>query len=212
MQRTSLPPIVKFSENFFSSQNQNNKRPMRVLEVACGTGRFMTFLRDNLPKDTEFTAIDLSPFYLEKAMENDDRYRGGKKRTKDDHPVRFVQAQAENLPFEDDSFDVVVCVYLFHELPRAIRKKVVNEMSRVVVKKSANNNNPDGGLIVLTDSVQLGDRPSLDEGLSNFSKMNEPYYADYVRDDTIVDNFESNGLKPHQKIVRSTTKSISFLS
>ena len=65
MQRTSLPPIIELSKEFTaSSTRQQQQRPMRVLEVACGTGRFMTFVRDNLPLDTEYTALDLSPFYF----------------------------------------------------------------------------------------------------------------------------------------------------
>lgn len=33
-----------------------------------------------------------------------------------------------------------------------------------------------GGLVVLTDSVQLGDRPVWDKTLGNFGNMNEPHY------------------------------------
>lgn len=53
MQRSALAPIVEYSKSYTGS---NDKQPIKVLEVACGTGRFMTFVRDNLPLDTEFTA------------------------------------------------------------------------------------------------------------------------------------------------------------
>jgi hypothetical protein len=33
-----------------------------------------------------------------------------------------------------------------------------------------------GGLVVLTDSVQLGDRSAWDKTLSNFGNLNEPHY------------------------------------
>jgi hypothetical protein len=33
-----------------------------------------------------------------------------------------------------------------------------------------------GGLVVLTDSVQLGDRPAWDATLGLFGNMNEPHY------------------------------------
>jgi len=48
MQRISLKPLI-----LLSKKTQAQGRPMKVLEVACGTGRFMTFVRDNLPLDTE---------------------------------------------------------------------------------------------------------------------------------------------------------------
>lgn len=68
----------------------------------------------------------------------------------------------------------VTCVYLFHELPRDVRRKVVEEMARVVKP---------GGLVVLTDSVQLGDRPSMDANIGRFQEFNEPYYIDYINTD-----------------------------
>lgn len=197
MQRTSLQPLINLAKKF-----ETSSRPMRVLEVACGTGRFMTFVRDNLPLKTEYTALDLSPFYLEKASDNDSYWR--RKRSTSSSttisPSTLVQAQAEDLPFADKSFDAVLCVYLFHELPRHVRAKASAEMARVVSP---------GGTVVLTDSIQKGDRPSLDTNIANFQKMNEPFYVDYVNDD-LGAHFESEGLIPETKIVRSTTKSLSF--
>ena len=207
MQRSALAPIVQYSKTY----NSNNDKAMKVLEVACGTGRFMTFVRDNLPLDTEFTAVDLSPFYLEKARDNDaywrktrreeeNRKNGNDNIGKDDiKPLQLVQANAEELPFEDESFDAVVCVYLYHELPRDARARVSSEMSRVLKKD---------GLLVLTDSIQKGDRPILDANIGNFEKMNEPYYVDYTEDD-LPGHFKA--LKPMEKTVRSTTKSLTFV-
>ena len=206
MQRTSLPALVAQSK-----KHAGEGRPMKVLEVAAGTGRFMTFARDNLPLDTEYTAVDLSPYYLDAARDNDSYWRktrreeenrnGGNIGRNDIKPARLVQAQAEDLPFEDESFDAVVCVYLYHELPRAVRSKVTAEMARVLKQD---------GTLVFTDSIQQGDRPALDEGLVRFQEMNEPYYIDYVKDD-LPAHFEKVGLDCGTKTVRSTTKSLSFL-
>lgn len=211
MQRSALAPIIEYSKSYKSKGSNNDKQPMKVLEVACGTGRFMTFVRDNLPLDTECTAVDLSPFYLEKARDNDaywrktrreeeNRKNGNNNIDKDDiKPLKLVQANAEELPFENESFDAVVCVYLYHELPRAARARVSSEMSRVLKKD---------GLLVLTDSIQKGDRPILDANIGNFEKMNEPYYVDYTEDD-LPGHFK--GLQPMEKTVRSTTKSLTFI-
>jgi len=208
MQRTSLPPIMALAKKLQKQSKKKGQktksRPMRVLEVACGTGRFMTFVRDNLPLDAEYTAMDLSPFYLEKASDNDSYWR----RTRVSReasvstiaPATLVQAQAENLPFAENSFDAVVCVYLYHEIPRHIRARVAAEMARVVAP---------GGTVVLTDSLQKGDRPPLDAHIGNFQKMNEPFYIDYTNDD-LGSHFEAAGLVPETKIVRANTKSLSF--
>ena len=55
-------------------------------------------------------------------------------------------------------------MYLFHELPADVRRKAVQEMARVVKP---------GGLVVLTDSSQLGDREVYDATLGNFGDFNE---------------------------------------
>jgi len=208
MQRSSLPPLLELAEKFGSPktpQQETKTRPMRVLEVACGTGRFLTFARDSLPLDAEYTAVDLSPFYLEKASDNDDYWRNTRETQEGSSsssiaPATLVQAKAEALPFGDDSFDAVLCMYLFHELPRHVRAKAAAEMARVVAP---------GGTVVFTDSIQKGDRPTLDHALPNFQKMNEPFYVDFVNDD-LGSHFEEAGLIPQTKSVRSTTKSLSF--
>ena len=192
MQRTALPVLLEHSKRI-------RGRPMRVLEIACGTGRFMTFCRDNLPRDAEYTAIDLSPFYLEKARENDNEWRR-LRRDSNIAPAQLIQTKAENLPFQAEKFDAVLCVYLFHELPREIRSQVVQEMSRVVKP---------GGVVILTDSLQKGDRPVLDKNIGNFQNMNEPFYTDYI-EDYLPDHFARAGLKPISKTVRSVTKTLAF--
>jgi ubiquinone/menaquinone biosynthesis C-methylase UbiE len=207
MQRTSLPSMIKYA----NEKGSNGGQPLKILEVACGTGRFMTFIRDNLPLNAECTAVDLSPYYLDAARDNDaywrkyrreEESRKGNSMSKDDiQPLRLVQAQAEDLPFEDESFDIVVCVYLYHELPQEIRSKASAEMARVLKQN---------GLLVFTDSIQRGDRPMLDKSLTQFENMNEPFYANYC-EDNLPDHFLKEGLTPLTKGVRSTTKSLSFL-
>merc|ERR1712151_944766 len=105
----------------------------------------------------------------EAARENDEYWRKTRYPNEQTRPpsAKFIQAAAEKLPFEDGSFDAVVCVYLFHEMPEAARAAAAAEMARVVAP---------GGIVILTDSVQRGDRPVLDGKLKNFAKINEPYY------------------------------------
>ena len=75
VQRVTLPPITTFVKNRNTVNRQDGGPLLKVLEVACGTGRFMTFLRDQLDLDTEYTTVDLSPFYLEAARDNDAYWR-----------------------------------------------------------------------------------------------------------------------------------------
>jgi ubiquinone/menaquinone biosynthesis C-methylase UbiE len=206
MQRTALVPLVEFA----NEQKDVIGRPLKILEVACGTGRFMTFARDNLPLDADFTGVDLSPFYLDKARDNDKNWRGIRKRMENSNsekkaenqikPATFVQAKAEALPFDDEEFDAVICMYLYHELPREVRAQAAREMARVTKK---------GGRVILTDSLQKGDRPVVDKVLGNFEKMNEPHYCDYI-EDFLPDHFIQGGLEPLTKSFCSRSKTLEF--
>ncbi|HYI73517.1 MAG TPA: class I SAM-dependent methyltransferase [Skermanella sp.] len=136
----------------------------RLLDVASGTGRFLTFVKDNYPR-LDVTALDLSPNYLAQAR----RLLAPWSR------IHVVQAAAESIPAPDSCFDAVTCIYLFHELPRKVRAAAAAEMARVL--------KPDG-ILVFVETVQKGDRPDYDGLLELFPiGFHEPYYADYVRQD-----------------------------
>jgi len=75
--------------------------PKRVLETAAGTGIVTRALRDALPAGTRLTATDLNPPMLEIAR---GKFRAGEK-------VEFQPADALALPFQDASFDAVVCQF-----------------------------------------------------------------------------------------------------
>mmetsp|Transcript_14394 Transcript_14394/g.23769 ORF Transcript_14394/g.23769 Transcript_14394/m.23769 type:complete len:531 (+) Transcript_14394:51-1643(+) len=191
MQRQSLIPLLK---------QTSAPPPSSILEVACGTGRFATFVRDNFP-DANLTLTDLSPYYLEKARANDQYWRSFrtthmKKPAAD--TTSFVQANAEELPFPNNTFDAVLCVYLFHELPSEARKRAAAEMVRVVKP---------GGTIVLTDCMQQGDRSQL-ASIANFVKINEPHHPNYVKEGYLPELFA--GCECGEKFMVSSTKTVSF--
>jgi ubiquinone/menaquinone biosynthesis C-methylase UbiE len=147
----------------------------RLLDVASGTGRFLTFVKDNYPR-LDVTALDLSPNYLAQAR----RLLAPWTR------AHVVQAAAESIPAPDASFDAVTCIFLFHELPRKVRAAAVAEMARVL--------KPDG-ILVFVETIQKGDRPGFDGLLELFPVgYYEPYYADYVRQD-LAELFGGAGLE-----------------
>jgi ubiquinone/menaquinone biosynthesis C-methylase UbiE len=74
-------------------------QPRDILETAAGTGVVTKALHEALP-DARIVATDLNPAMLEVAAE---QLRSDK--------VRFQAADAQDLPFEDQSFDLVVCQF-----------------------------------------------------------------------------------------------------
>ncbi|MDB5103707.1 MAG: SAM-dependent methyltransferase [Fibrobacteres bacterium] len=75
-------------------------KPGRVLEIAAGTGAVTRAMASALPASTAIVATDLSQGMLDEAA------RLGTSR-----PVEWRQADAMRLPFEDASFDAVVCQF-----------------------------------------------------------------------------------------------------
>lgn len=157
MRRQVIPPMARFAR-------RGRGRRLRILDVACGTGRSLAQISAALPGHQYF-GMDLSPYYVEQA----------RRLLRDVPETTLLAENAETIPFADGYFDVVTSTYLFHELPRRARRRAATEMARVLRP---------GGLLVLEDSAQLVESDELRFFLGGFSQdMHEPFYADYVRDD-----------------------------
>lgn len=72
----------------------------KVLEIACGTGRVTKHLTGSLTEDGTLTATDLNPDMLSVAKEN-----------LHDPRIKWMQADAQHLSFDDAIFDTVVCQF-----------------------------------------------------------------------------------------------------
>lgn len=75
----------------------------RVLDAGCGTGLLTAALRQALPRPVRIVAMDLSAPSLFTAREN--VTAGSSPAT---HQINFAQANLLQLPFANDSFDLVV--------------------------------------------------------------------------------------------------------
>lgn len=141
-----------------------DQRKTHMLDLACGTGRFLASLLDAYPR-LNATGLDLSPNYSGKARRAVSRWPN----------AEIVQGQAEVMPLEDQSQDLIVSIFLFHELPPRVRPKVAAEIVRVLKP---------GGIFIFADSLQMGDIPELDGLLEYFPEgFHEPYYRHYLKED-----------------------------
>ncbi len=95
-------------------------RPIRVLDVGCGTGVFASRVRAALPQ-AQVWGIDLVSDMLTRGSERWRRHAAH---------VLPVQADSERLPFATGSFDVVTCANSFHHYPS--QDRAVAEMHRVL--------------------------------------------------------------------------------
>lgn len=100
----------------------------RVLDLACGTGELLRGIAQDTP-GAELIGIDLAPKMVRRARS---KLSGVPK-------AQVRRADAHALPFEDNSFDTIVCASTFHYFtdPEA----VLAEAHRVL--------GPDGKLVLL---------------------------------------------------------------
>ena len=91
----------------------------RILDLCCGTGAVVLAFAETYPHAL-LVGCDFSRGMLEKAR----RKTMGK-------GAHFVEADAAELPFADDTFDVIACSHALYELKGEARKKALWEMRRV---------------------------------------------------------------------------------
>jgi len=131
--------------------------PRTVLDVACGTGESTLGWHRRFP-EADIIGVDVSPYMLVVAEQ----------KTRNIRNVDVRCANAESLPFEDASFDVVTASLLFHELPSDVSPRVLREMRRVLVP---------GGSIVVAEPYRVGG-----SALSPIP-FPEPYLRDFLHTD-----------------------------
>ena len=183
MRRQALVPI-------HAALRGRDQRRIRLVDVACGTGRFLRFAKDAYP-GLNVLGIDLSPPYLAEAR----RHLKGRGRT------RLALAKAEALPLADASQDIVTTIFLYHELPPKVRREVAAEFARVLKP---------GGLLVFIDSLQRGDVADYDGLLEVFPVgYHEPYFDGYTREDLDA-LFGEAGFAPVHRSLAFVSKVVAY--
>jgi phosphatidylethanolamine/phosphatidyl-N-methylethanolamine N-methyltransferase len=96
----------------------NDRPSQRILEVGVGTGLSLPYFR----ADSRVTGIDVSAEMLDKARRRVERRKLKQVET-------LLEMDAENMSFEDNSFDAVLALYVASVVPNPTR--FAEEMRRV---------------------------------------------------------------------------------
>lgn len=140
------------------------KQP-KILELGCGLGSLWLDNEQRISRFWDITLSDFSEEMLNKTKENLSKLK---------HDFRFEIVDAENIPYDDETFDIVIAnglLYLLPDLPRALM-----EMARVL--------KPGGVLVALTTATK--------KELADLLKKSElPVHANYVESNFTPENGEN---------------------
>ena len=126
--------LMTFGQDSVWRKNvRNHANPgMKVLEVGCGPGSFAEDI-----ENVDLTCLDPSKEMLKVAEVRVNRAR----ENRGEDPASYVQAIAESIPLEDNTFDRVFCLFSFRDFQD--KRKGLEEIFRVLKP---------GGQLVICDA------------------------------------------------------------
>lgn len=158
----------------------NIKTNDHVLDIGCGTGTFVVFLKRR-HVGVNVVGIDPDP----KAL-----HRAKKKVKRAGVSVQLDQGFADDLPYTNKSFDRVFSSFMLHHLEKEERDKTLEEVSRVLKP---------GGSFHLLDFIAEHDAPGYVERL-----MHSHALMTHNTDEHILEQMRRAGLKNAEKVKESS--------
>jgi ubiquinone/menaquinone biosynthesis C-methylase UbiE len=171
-----IAPLYDFMEGLVERSNYAKWRRLmwsevegtRILEIGVGTGKNFPYY----PKGAEITAVDFSDRMLSRARE---------KAKKQGIQVHLEQMDAQDLRFDDNSFDTVLASFVFCSVPEPVQG--LKEVERVCKP---------GGKVILLEHVLSANRI-----LAWFMNLSNPIVVRVLGANInrrTVDNVDQSGL------------------
>jgi len=117
--------LEKINKSFISVIKRMGISSGRVLDIGTGSGTLAISLCKEF-SDINAVGIDISKLILTFARENAEKKNLASR-------IAFIESNAEDLPFENESFDLVVSSNTLHLIDNP--KKMFNEIDRVLKNK-----------------------------------------------------------------------------
>lgn len=101
------------------------KQGMTVLDLGCGSGAFTTFVAKAVGEQGKVYAVDIQPKMLQQLER-----KLAKPENQDIRNIELKETSAYELPFEDETLDLVYMVTVLQEIPD--RGRALREIKRVL--------------------------------------------------------------------------------
>lgn len=93
-----------------------------IMDMGSSTGISTKFIQRSFP-EAKVLGVELSPYFLAVALYDSDMT---------DDSLHFLHANAEDVPLDDESFDIITCQFLFHEVPYWNQLEILKEAHRLL--------------------------------------------------------------------------------
>ncbi len=100
------------------------KKGDRVLDAGCGTGRLIPFIKKAAGCEGQIVEMDFAQKMLRLAKEKHSTPN-----------INFVQSDAQQVPFREKSFDVVICFALLPHIPN--KQRALKEFKTILKPKGS---------------------------------------------------------------------------
>lgn len=141
----------------------------KVLDLCCGSGQATQVL---VQYSQDVTALDASPLSLKRARQNVPQ-------------AQYIEAEAEEMPFPNNHFDLVHTSVALHEMEPVQRRQILKEVYRVLKP---------GGVFTLVD-FHAPTNPLFWPGLSLFLLLFETETAWHLLKTDLAGLLEETGFK-----------------
>jgi SAM-dependent methyltransferase len=162
---------AKLRESYHAAlEAQLPTAPHCILDIGCSVGMSTMALQSAFPA-AAVTGLDLSPYFLAVAT-----YRAK------DLPIRWLHRPAEATHLPSESFDLMSACLLFHELPKAASRQILQESYRLL--------QPGGYLAIMDMNPHSDIYKKMPAYILTLLKSTEPYLDEYFSldlEDAIVD-------------------------
>jgi len=115
----------------------------QVLDVGCGTGTLAMEVACRVGRAGRVAGVDPGTQQIARA-----RAKAARRHV----PIEFQMGVIEQLPFPDQTFDVVFSTLMMHHLPKSLKRQGLAEIARVLKP---------GGRLVIADFTHKQDRAGL---------------------------------------------------